>query len=243
MAFSTGKIIILDTVDSTNNYAMGMIEKGEAISGNAVQTLEQTQGKGTRGKHWKAAAGENILLSICVEMQYQPISRQFELLIAVALGVYDFFAKHINADICIKWPNDLFINDRKAGGILIENKIKGTLWQWAVIGIGINVNQTDFQDLDKAANSFANVSGEKYDVVVLGGELRGFVLARIEVLKSISFGEMLKEYNSHLWSRGKVIKLKKGEEVFENRILGVNEDGELVTERGRWRFGEVEWVG
>ncbi|MEO7522681.1 MAG: biotin--[acetyl-CoA-carboxylase] ligase, partial [Ferruginibacter sp.] len=129
MAFSTGKIIILDTVDSTNNYAMGMIEKDEAISGNAVQTLEQTQGKGTRGKHWKSAPGENILLSICVEMQQQPISRQFELVVAAALGVYDLIAKHINANINIKWPNDLFINDRKAGGILIENKIKGTLWQ------------------------------------------------------------------------------------------------------------------
>ncbi|MEO6820074.1 MAG: hypothetical protein ABI204_10125 [Ginsengibacter sp.] len=65
-----------------------------------------------------------------------------------------------------------------------------------------------------------------------GSELRGFVLARIEVLKSIPFGEMLKEYNSHLWSRGKVIKLKKGEEVFETRILGVSKDGELLTEGG-----------
>ena len=246
MAFSTGKIIILNTVDSTNNYAMGMIEKGEATSGNAVQALDQTKGKGTRGKHWKATPGENILLSICVEMQHQPISRQFELVAAVALGVHDFVVKHIHADIRIKWPNDLFINDRKAGGILIENKIKGTLWQWAVIGIGINVNQTDFRELDKEANSFANVNGEKYDVVALGRELVGFVLERIEDLKSVSFGQMLEEYNSKLISLGKIVRLKKGEEVFETMILGVSGDGELVTDDGeerRFRFGEVEWLG
>ena len=139
----------------------------------------------------------------------------------------------------------MFINDSKAGGILIENKIKGTLWQWAVIGIGINVNQTDFQDLDKAANSFANVSGEKYDVIVLGGELVGFVLERIEEMKTVPFEKMLEEYNSHLWSGGKRVKLKEGEEVFEVKILGVSEDGELMTEGAgerRFRFGEVEWV-
>ena len=176
-------------------------------------------------------------------MQHQPISRQFELVVAVALGVYDFIAKHIHADIHIKWPNDLFINDRKAGGILIENKIKGTLWQWAVIGVGINVNQTDFQNLDKAANSFANVSGEKYNVLQLGEELVGFVLERIESLKSLPFEKLLDEYKSHLWMREKVVKLKKWREIFETRILGVSEDGELVTDGGRLRFGEVEWVG
>ena len=243
MPFTADKIIILDSVDSTNNYAMGMIEKGLATTGNAVQALVQTQGKGTRGKHWKAAAGDNILLSICVEMQYQTVSRQFELVVAVALGVHDFTAKHINADICLKWPNDLFLNDRKAGGILIENKIKGTLWQWAVIGIGINVNQTEFRDLEKAANSFANVSGATYDVIALGRELLGFVLARIEGLKVRPFEKVLEEYNSHLWMKRKVVKLKKGDDVFETRILGVSEDGELVTDGGRWRFGEVEWVG
>lgn len=247
MAFSTGKIIILDTVDSTNNYAMGMIEKGEAISGNAIQALEQTQGKGTRGKQWKAVHAENILLSICVEMQHQPISRQFELIVAVALGVYDFMAKHLNAVIRIKWPNDLFINDRKAGGILIENKIKGTLWQWAVIGIGINVNQTDFQDLDRSANSFTNVSGEKYDLLVLGEELVGFVLERVGHLKSVSFGQMLEEYNLKLWKRDEMVKLKKGDKIFETMIAGVNADGELITknedEEKNFKFGEVEWLG
>ena len=242
MAFSTDKIIILNTVDSTNNYAMGMIKRGEAYSGNAVQALAQTEGKGTRGKQWKAKPGENILLSICVEMQYHTVSRQFDVLVAVALGVYDFFKKHINAEINIKWPNDLLINDTKAGGILIENKIKGTLWQWAVIGIGINVNQTDFRDLDKVANSFANVSGEKYDVIVLGEELVSFVLQRIKGLKSISFENMLEEYNSHLWSRGKIVQLKKGDAIFETRILGVSEYGELMTNGGKFRFGEVEWL-
>jgi BirA family biotin operon repressor/biotin-[acetyl-CoA-carboxylase] ligase len=246
MAFTPDKLIILDKVDSTNNYAMGMVEKAEAISGNVVLAMEQSQGKGTRGKHWNTRPGENILLSIIVEMQYQPVSRQFELIVAVALGVHDFIKKHISAEISIKWPNDLFINDSKAGGILIENKIKGTLWQWAVIGIGINVNQTDFKDLNKAANSFKNITDENYDVVLLGGELVGFVLERIEALTSIPFEKMLEEYNSRLFSLGKIVKLKKGNEIFETKILGVSVEGELVVNDGeerRFRFGEVEWLG
>ena len=71
--------------------------------------------------------------------------RQFQLSVAVALGCFDLFQKYAVSKSFIKWPNDIFINDSKAGGILIENVIKGKIWQWAVIGMGLNINQQNFE--------------------------------------------------------------------------------------------------
>ena len=87
------------------------------------------------------------------------------------LGCLDFFSKYIKENVKIKWPNDIFINDRKAGGILIENVIKGNLWQWAVIGIGLNINQENFEKENLKAISLKQITGKNYDVIELAKEL------------------------------------------------------------------------
>ncbi len=102
--------------------------------------------KDRRGKQWISNKAENIILSVAIPMQWLPISRQFEISVAAALSCHDLFKKYVLANLFIKWPNDIFINDSKAGGILIENVIKGKIWQWAVIGIGLNINQEKFED-------------------------------------------------------------------------------------------------
>ena len=129
MSFDEKKLIILETVDSTNNYAMALVQNGSAESGCAVFSKEQTAGRGRRGKAWKSVASKNIMLSVIAEMQWLPVQQQFHLSMAAALGCVDFLSKYINKSIKIKWPNDIFVNDRKAGGILIENVVKGNLWQ------------------------------------------------------------------------------------------------------------------
>ena len=91
MWFPKQKLIILETVDSTNNYAMALIQKGDAESGNAIFAIEQTKGKGTRNKYWKSNNGENIILSIIFEMQWLPVQQQFYLSVAVALACFNFF--------------------------------------------------------------------------------------------------------------------------------------------------------
>ncbi|MDQ2864224.1 MAG: biotin--[acetyl-CoA-carboxylase] ligase [Bacteroidota bacterium] len=159
MSFGTKKLIILETVDSTNNYAMGMVQNDSAESGCAVVAKEQTAGRGRRGKEWKSTPSKNIMLSIIAEMQWLPVQQQFQLSMAAALGCLDFFSNYIKENIKIKWPNDIFINDRKAGGILIENVIKGNLWQWAIIGIGININQENFQQEEFNAISLKEITG------------------------------------------------------------------------------------
>ena len=246
MTLASKKFIILESVDSTNNYAMAMVQKRVANSGDAVFAMEQTAGKGRRGKTWESQRGENIVLTIMEQMQWVPMHQQFRLSIAVALGCFDFFSKYLKEKIKIKWPNDIFINDRKAGGILIENVVKGSLWQWSVIGIGLNINQLNFGNDKIKAISLRQITGETYDVVQLSKELHQSILSRLDSLQSGEFGILFDQYNENLFCRNQMVRLKKGNIVFETKIEGISEVGELITmdvmER-RFGFDEVEWLG
>ncbi len=246
MSTTSKKIIVLEKVDSTNNYAMATIQKGEAINENAVFAMEQTNGKGRRGKNWKSKKGENLLLSITVQMPWLPISQQFELSAAVALACHDLILKYNSTKTYIKWPNDIFINDSKAGGILIENVIKGTLWQWTVIGIGININQLDFEEYNLSPISLKQVTGKDYNVLKMAKELHALVLKRINKLKSGNFHKMLEEYNEKLFARNRLVKLKRQNIVFETKIIGVSTSGQLITKdvfERQFNFDEVEFKG
>jgi BirA family biotin operon repressor/biotin-[acetyl-CoA-carboxylase] ligase len=246
MPFAPENMLVLDSVDSTNNYAMALIQQGERDTIKPVFAMEQTQGKGRRGKQWKSNKGANIMLSIPIEMQWLPLSQQFQLSAAIALSCHDLFLKYRVSNVFIKWPNDIFINDSKAGGILIENVIKGTLWQWSVIGIGLNINQEKFEDFNLKATSLKLATGETYDVLKLAEELVSTVLKRVNELKSGKFEKMLEEYNQHLFARNKIIKLKKGNIVFETKIAGVSSSGQLITSDAferKFDFDEVEFKG
>jgi len=245
MPATSKKMIILEKVDSTNNYAMALVQKGEAISGQGVFAMEQTAGRGRRGKHWKSQGGENVILTINNQMQWLPVQQQFQLSVAVALACFDLFSGYTKENIKIKWPNDIFLNDRKAGGILIENVIKGNLWQWAVIGIGLNINQENFDNGIKAI-SLKQITGINYDVVELAHELIQTVTNRIDQLESGEFTSILSLYNENLFCRNQMVKLKKDNIVFETQIKRISSTGELVTKDAierRFKFDEIEWLG
>lgn len=246
MPFDPKKIIVLETVDSTNNYAMALVQRGDAVTGNAVFAMDQTQGKGRRGRAWQSNKGENLILSIPVQMQWLPTSRQFELSVAVALAAHALLSKEVSVSTAIKWPNDIFAGDRKAGGILIENVIKGSLWQWSVIGIGINVNQASFGDSESTATSLKKITGKDYNVLDLAETLRVLVLEKIESLESGNFNDMLKQYNEKLFGRGREVRLKKQNIVFQTKITGVSSSGQLITKDAferKFNFDEVEFRG
>ncbi len=236
--------IILEKVDSTNNYAMGLVQKGVAQSGNAVFAMEQTAGKGRRGKSWESNKGQNIVLTVIADVQWLPVFSQFQLSVAVSVACYDFLSGYVESDIKIKWPNDIFIGDRKAGGILIENVIKGHLWQWAIIGVGLNINQEKFESANSNAISLKQVTGKSFDIRSLGKELHKNILEKISDLKNGGFDKMLAVYNKHLFARNKKVRLKKGNIVFETTVKEISPSGELITEDAIERafgFDEVEW--
>ena len=240
------KIIVLEKVESTNNYAMGLIQNGAVSSDTGVFAYEQTGGKGRRGKSWLSMPAQNILLSIAVEMKWQPVLEQFPLSVAIALACRDFISQKVKSEVRIKWPNDIFITDSKAAGVLIENVIQGTLWQWSVIGIGINVNQENFDEIETEVTSLKKVSGKTYDVLELARELFEMILNRIDDLKAGKFIQLLEEYNSHLYGQGRAVKLKKGTIVFETTIQSVSTTGQLITKDAlerRFNFDEVVFKG
>ncbi|HXL72345.1 MAG TPA: biotin--[acetyl-CoA-carboxylase] ligase, partial [bacterium] len=137
--------IELGSVDSTNNYAMARAAAGLADHGTLYFAHEQWAGKGSRGRTWTSKPGENIILSAVLEPVALVSSQAFALSACVALACHDLFSQYAGAEATrIKWPNDLYWGDRKAGGILIENNFRGDRWAFAIAGIGININQTEF---------------------------------------------------------------------------------------------------
>lgn len=117
--------IVLPVVDSTNNYAMAQLQQGLAGHGSTYFALEQTEGRGQRGKQWLTEPAANIMMSIVVEPGRNFISSPFIFTASIALACYDFYKKYALADSTrIKWPNDLYWQDRKAGGVLVESVVR-----------------------------------------------------------------------------------------------------------------------
>jgi BirA family transcriptional regulator, biotin operon repressor / biotin---[acetyl-CoA-carboxylase] ligase len=247
--------IELASVDSTNNHAMAQVHAGTASHGTVYYAHDQWAGKGQRGKTWNSAPGENIILSAVLEPVFLPITRSFDLSIAIALACHDLFSRHAGLPgTTIKWPNDLYWRDRKAGGILIENQFRGDHWLIAIAGIGININQTEFSSSLHNPVSLRQITGRSFSAVQLAHELCACLQLRFEQLQAASGDDsLLAEYNSFLYQRGETITLKKDGAIIEVRLLGVNAKGELLAEtitptaaiptvNHRWRTGEVEWV-
>ena len=204
--------------------------------------IEQTAGKGQRGRSWEVRAGENITMSTVLQpAAYEP----FLYSAAMALACYDFINGLGVENVFVKWPNDIYIGDRKAAGILIENMMRGAFWQWAVIGTGVNVNQDEFPSSLVKAISLKQATGVHHDLVSSARLLHQHILSRHEWLKSVSSDKVMAEYNSRLYKKDEEVKLKNGPAVFNTVIKGVSLNGELLTydtmER-RFSVGEIEFV-
>ena len=245
MPTSETSFTILDTVDSTNNYAMAKVRAGLAKHGNAWFSYIQTAGNGQRGNTWQTSESVNIALSVVFEIQILNSAQQFQLSVAVALGCYDFFNKYAGDETAIKWPNDIYWRDRKAGGVLIENVFHGKGWKYAVVGIGININQSVFDNNLKNPVSLKQITGKTFNVVELAKELHQIILKRYDQLKNEPFTILFKEYSQHLFGLNQLVKLKKDNSIFETTIKGVSEHGQLITQDTTERFfnfGEISWV-
>lgn len=235
----------LTVVESTNIYAMDRLQANLAAHGSVFFAHHQTGGKGQHGKSWSDEPGTNIILSAIIDCSFLPLTKQFQLSMAVALACFDFFNKYVPDAFLIKWPNDLYWRDRKAGGILIENQIRGTQWQAAVVGMGLNINQTSFPETLKNPVSLHQITGKKFDTTLLARELCVCLEIRYQQLRRGAFDALLADYNLHLYKSGETVRLKKENRAFYCRVREVNQLGELVVSEGpqeSFRFGEVEWV-
>ena len=229
--------------------------QGEIQHGIAIFSHEQLAGKGQRSKIWTSEEGANIILSIVLNPYPLGIPDQFKLSVCAALSVWELFSKHAGNQTKIKWPNDLYWGDRKAGGILIENIVLSSEsgvsnqqsgnWKWAVVGIGININQTGFPpDLPNPV-SLKQITGKNFNPVEMAKEFCFVIEKNYQLLIAGKFDILFDKYQAHLYKKDEKVKLKKGNRVFETSIKGVSETGQLITQHSmeeRFEFGEVEWV-
>ena len=168
-------LIELTTIPSTNIYAMDQVHQGLAISGSCYTADFQTNGKGQHGRVWESEKGQNLLSSYVLELKQLKTGKiwtpadQIGFSAAIALGARAFFASFAGAETKIKKPNDIYHRDRKAGGILIENLVRGKEWTWTIIGIGMNINQGSFSSASAnhiAANpiSLQEITNQNWDL-------------------------------------------------------------------------------
>lgn len=151
-------IDILEQTDSTNNRAA----ESRYGAGDVVIAERQEAGRGQRGNSWSSTPGENLTFSVVLRPDFLPAERQFRISKAVALAVADTIAE-AGLRPAIKWPNDIYIGDRKVTGILIENDLMGPYLSRSVIGIGLNVNQTRFDPALPNPTSLAAEAGHPFD--------------------------------------------------------------------------------
>lgn len=221
---------------------MARIHDGLARHGMAWFAHDQFKGKGQREKSWNSAAGENIILSIAIQPGTEITKKPFRMSAAIALLIVDFLKAVSSHNYCIKWPNDIYFNDRKAGGILIENVWSGNEWKWCVAGIGININQLQFPAELANPTSLYLITGNDYDVVALSRQLHNKIVSEIGNL--VQQPNLIKSYNENLFAKDKQVLFSTPSESFVAEVAGVNEDGKLLLrdypERA-YAHGELVW--
>jgi BirA family biotin operon repressor/biotin-[acetyl-CoA-carboxylase] ligase len=236
--------IILQSTDSTNNYAMGLVQHGMAQDGCVVFAHHQTAGKGQRGRSWISEPNQNITLSIVLEPPLA-LHQQFILSMFTAHCVCEWLEKEVDIDMQIKWPNDLYWRDRKAGGVLIENQIQGQNWQFAVVGIGINLNQVEFPTDSGRPVSLRQITGKSFDPLEMSYRLCDVLQRNSPLLDTAQTGKLVENYNKRLYKKGELVKIRHHHTLFETRIVGVDAHGQLHTQdviERDFAFGTVEWI-
>lgn len=238
------KIIHLDTVDSTNNYTANLQKEGKIQHGTVILADEQTAGRGQRGASWTSSAGENLLLSIYLAPDNLSVVDQPALTHFISLSLIDFLRK-IGISGKIKWPNDIYVNDQKIAGILIENSIRSSRISETIIGVGLNVNQTVFEGVN--ATSIKRQSDQHFQLNdVLFSWIQEMNILWAELNKGNL--EMLKSrYKQELYLLNEPAIYSDISGEFEGIVRDVDDNGYLIlekdTERKKYDLKEIKLVG
>jgi BirA family biotin operon repressor/biotin-[acetyl-CoA-carboxylase] ligase len=254
-----GKVYLrFDELPSTNDYAAALLlsagpsaalayTKSKPAEGTVIRADSQSAGRGQFGSRWESVAGKNLTFSVILYPSWLEIGAQFRLSMAVALAVHDAVSSNIGSvlPVRIKWPNDLYIDGRKTAGILIQNALAGTSIQSSIVGIGLNVNQLDFDPALPNPTSLALSSGHTFDLDEIADLLFECLEQRYLQLKAGQSAQIRSAYESLLYRRG--VETDFTDTVtgtnFTGIVLGVTDAGQLrvLTEQGERAF-EVKQI-
>jgi BirA family biotin operon repressor/biotin-[acetyl-CoA-carboxylase] ligase len=221
------KLIKLDAIDSTNDFLKRLSGQQSLENFTVVTAENQTHGKGQMGSKWDSEIGKNLMFSVLVNKVFNNISEIFDLNVAVALALIFTLEKYNIPNLSIKWPNDILSDNKKLAGILIENTHKNNGEITSIIGVGLNVNQMNFDLLPKAS-SLAVIVKSEFDKEIILNQFIDCLKFNCNLLQNNSASELWKNYNSYLFKKGipMAFSLPKGTH-FMGIIQGVNSSGQL----------------
>jgi BirA family biotin operon repressor/biotin-[acetyl-CoA-carboxylase] ligase len=233
-------------LSSSNIYAASCIAEGNDQVPFWIRTDDQYAGRGQGGHTWDTEPGKNLTASLVVFPEGLPGASQFLLSMTFSLAAVDLLTLYTN-QVKIKWPNDLYVNGKKIGGILIETSIMGNYLHHAILGIGINVNQEKFPDNLPNPISLKQISGLSYELEAIEDLFLESFTNRYHYLEAGKWDDIRKEYLVNMLRFNQLDKYKTGEREFLARIVGVNDFGYLILEEEtgamkEFAFQEVEFL-
>jgi len=225
LPFKTNHVHYLPSCHSTNEVAKDLLQTN-AQEGTVVITDDQFAGKGQEGSIWTSLPGQNLTFSLILRPVFFKPNEQFLITVAVSLGLKDVLEDFIQGEVKIKWPNDIYFNNKKIAGLLIENVLRGNCFDSCVVGIGLNVNQINFPDT-VLATSLKLATSKEYNL----NELLNSIITSISFFYSKLIegkGNLLQNaFNSSLLGLAEERKFKAGEAEFFGIIEGTDSYGRL----------------
>lgn len=242
-----GKVLLrFANLPSTNRYAQELLTKSKPIEGTAVWADQQPQGVGQHGSRWESAPGQNLTISLILYPHFLPAARNFALSQAVAVAVRQAVASLLpTRPVAIKWPNDIYVGDRKIAGLLIQNTIQGQQLASAIVGIGLNVNQVEFSPDIPRPTSLQRETGHLWDRESVWAQLAQALEATYLQLRAGQLEQLHTEYQKFLFRRAEVAFFQRPSgEVFAGKIRGVTPAGLLHLEQDQGEaFFDLKEIG
>ncbi len=222
------KYIHFDQLDSTNAY-LQREQSEHDIRNWVVIAEEQTEGKGMGSNGWESEARQNLTFSLAVDMSFLPAERQFLLSKAVPLGFIEVLDTMLPAEkLSVKWPNDICFENRKLAGILINSTIKANMMDVSIIGIGLNVNQMQFQDWPTRPISMKQITKKEHDLQALLEQVVEGIINKVELLKTDPTA-IEKEYLQRLYRYRTWADYEVGGKKIRLFMTGIDPFGRLMT--------------
>lgn len=216
--------LFLQEIESTNTYLKEKLLDNNLEEGFTIYAGYQTAGRGQKGNTWESQPGNNLLFSTILYPQHIAPQNQFLISEIVSLSLKDVLSSYTTG-ITIKWPNDIYWNDKKIAGILIENAITQTQIDYTILGVGLNLNQDTF--ISDAPNpvSLIQITGKKYNIQDILTEILDRL---IYYYKEYNEDDLHLTYNQSLYRKDQWHWYCDGEIEFLAKIQEVKKDGRLI---------------
>lgn len=200
--------------------------------GTVIMAAEQYNGRGQQNNTWYSEPGKNLTFSLILNPVFLDVGKQFYLNMCISAGIVKALNKVTGQNFTIKWPNDIYFENRKIGGILIENIIGGSRFKYSIVGIGINVNQRHFdENLSSRAQSLVNILHAEQDINELLREICMAIEPLYLKLKAGDFQLLRESYISDLYKFEVQSNYRQNGEIFSAQIIGVSELGRLILQK------------